>query len=160
MKKLKIYLDTSVINFLYANDVPELKKITVEFFDCFVMKNKYKVYVSNVVIQEINKTKERLKRNKLLKVISKYNINIFTFTKESEKLADIYFKNKIVPISQIEDAYHIAISTCNSIDILLSWNFKHLPNIKKQLAVKKVNEKEGYYSPLMMTNPMEVIYEI
>ncbi len=32
MRKLKIYLDTSVINFLFADDVPEFKKITEDFF--------------------------------------------------------------------------------------------------------------------------------
>ena len=33
MKKLKIYLDTSVINFLFADDVPEFRKITEDFFE-------------------------------------------------------------------------------------------------------------------------------
>ena len=32
MKKLKIYLDTSIISFLYADDAPEKQSITVEFF--------------------------------------------------------------------------------------------------------------------------------
>jgi len=32
MKKLRIYLDTSIINFLYADDAPDLKKITEELF--------------------------------------------------------------------------------------------------------------------------------
>ena len=33
MKKLKIYLDTSVINFLFADDSPEKQDITIEFFE-------------------------------------------------------------------------------------------------------------------------------
>mgnify|MGYP000871468752 CR=1 FL=1 len=31
MRKLKIYLDTSVINFLFADDAPEMKEITNVF---------------------------------------------------------------------------------------------------------------------------------
>lgn len=31
MKKLNIYLDTSVLNFLFADDAPQLKNITIEF---------------------------------------------------------------------------------------------------------------------------------
>lgn len=38
MKKLKIYLDTSVINFLFADDVPEFQKITEDFFENYVKK--------------------------------------------------------------------------------------------------------------------------
>ncbi len=33
MKKLKVYLDTSVINFLFADDTPELKTATIDFFE-------------------------------------------------------------------------------------------------------------------------------
>ena len=52
-RKLKIYLDTSVINFLFANDVPELKKITKEFFDKYVKNNIYIVYISDIVIKGV-----------------------------------------------------------------------------------------------------------
>lgn len=31
MKKLKVYLDTSIINFLFADDAPELKAATIDF---------------------------------------------------------------------------------------------------------------------------------
>jgi len=64
-----------------------------------------------------------------------------------------------IPPKKLEDAQHIAIATCNQMDILLSWNFKHLSNIQKQLSVKIINEKEGYFYPLILTNPMEVVYE-
>lgn len=159
MKKFKIYLDTSVINFLFANDVPELKKITEEFFQDYIEKNKYIVYVSDIVIREIEKTKNKIKRKKLLKIISKYGLRILRINEETNKLANIYIKMEIIPAKKIEDAQHIAISTCNKIDILLSWNFKHLANIKKQNDVKKINKKEGYFYSLILTNPMEVMYE-
>ena len=51
MKKLKIYLDTSVINFLFADDVPEFKKITDDFFENYIKKEKYLAYISDVVIR-------------------------------------------------------------------------------------------------------------
>jgi len=33
MRKLKLYLDTSVWNFFFADDAPEKRDITKEFFD-------------------------------------------------------------------------------------------------------------------------------
>lgn len=159
MKKLKIYLDTSVINFLFADDVPEFKKITHDFFENYVRKGKYLVYISDVVIAEIEKTKSREKKKVLLEIIERYSLRILTLSGESDALAGAYIKEKIIPPKKIEDAQHIAIATCNQMDILLSWNFKHLSNIQKQIDVKIINEKQGYFYPLILTNPMEVIYE-
>lgn len=159
MKKLKIYLDTSVISFLFADDVPEFKKITENFFKNYVKKGSYLVYISDVVIREIEKTSDETKKTNLLQTVRKYSLQILTFNEEADKLANIYIKEKVIPPQKIEDAQHIAISTCNQMDILLSWNFKHLANIQKQINVKIVNEKEGYFYPLTLTNPMEVIYE-
>ena len=159
MKKLRLYLDTSVLNFLFAEDVPEFKKITEEFFENYVKKGKYITYVSDVVIREIEKTKDEIKKISLLELIKKYSLQILTLNKDSDALANVYIRENIIPARKIEDAQHIAISTCNQIDILVSWNFKHLANIQKQIAVRIVNEKEGYFYPLILTNPMEVIYE-
>ena len=33
MKKLRIYLDTSVISFMFADDAPEKRDVTREFFE-------------------------------------------------------------------------------------------------------------------------------
>ena len=54
---------------------------------------------------------------------------------------------------------HIAICTIFEFYILLSWNFKHIANIMKQMQVASVNRKEGYLKELFLLNPMEVIYE-
>jgi len=159
VKKLKIYLDTSVINFLFADDVPEFRKITEDFFGNYVEKGKYLVYVSDVVIAEIEKTKSGDKKQLLLEVIEKYSLRILVLDKTSDALANVYLREKIIPPKKLEDAQHIAIATCNQMDILLSWNFKHLSNIQKQIGVKIINEKEGYFYPLILTNPMEVVYE-
>ena len=95
----------------------------------------------------------------LLEVIGKYSLIILTLDKASDDLAKVYLREKIIPPKKLEDIHHIAIATCNQMDILLSWNFKHLSNIQKQITVKITNEKEGYFYPLILTNPMEVVYE-
>ena len=66
MKKPKIYLDTSVINFLFADDTPDFKKVTIDFFENYF--SAYEVYISDVVLLEINKTHDENKRQKLLQV--------------------------------------------------------------------------------------------
>jgi len=159
MKPLKIYLDTSVINFLFANDTPDLKIITKDFFENFVRLGKYQVFVSDVVIREMEMTEDADRRAQLVSVVRDYSLRILRLNEEAERLAYTYITEKIIPPRNIEDARHIAIASCNQMDILLSWNFKHLANIHKQLAVKIINEREGYFYPLILTNPMEALYE-
>lgn len=86
-------------------------------------------------------------------------MRIFTIDKTVESLAAAYIREKVIPEKKLEDAQHIAIATSNQVDVLLSWNFKHLANIQKQISVKIVNEREGYFYPLVLANPMEVLYE-
>ena len=62
MAKTKIYLDTSVINFLFAEDAPEKKEITRDFFSNFVATGIYETFISDVVVQEINNTIDLNKR--------------------------------------------------------------------------------------------------
>ena len=158
MKKLKIYLDTSVINFLFADDSEEYKNITIDFFNNYL--NEYEVYISEIVFLEINKTKDIDKKNKLLNAIKKYHIEIFdVINNEIELLANRYLETGVIPENKYEDALHIAFSTYYDFDILLSWNFRHLANIKKQAQINSINKIEGYYKELNLYNPMEVMYE-
>ncbi len=112
-----------------------------------------------MIIAEIEKTKYGDKKKLLLEVIEKYSLRILILDETSDALANVYLREKIIPPKKLEDAQHIAIATCNQMDILLSWNSKHLSNIQKQIGVKIINEKEGYFYPLILANPMEVVYE-
>ncbi len=44
-------------------------------------------------------------------------------------------------------------------DVLLSWNFRHLANIKREREVLLVNIENGYNYPIRIVTPMEVDYE-
>ena len=159
MKKLRLYLDTSIINFVFADDAPEKKAITIDFFDNYVKRNVFEVFISDVVIEEIEKTKDIKKRKALLNVISQYEISIFTVSKEVLELAYKYVERGVVPEKKLDDARHLAIATTNECDVLVSWNFKHLVNINKEKQVSAINIQEGYYYPLRLTTPMEVMGE-
>lgn len=82
MNKIKIYLDTSVINFLFAHDAPDLKSATIDFFDNFIKTFTYETYVSEYVLQEINKTSDSEKKEQLLKVIGQYPIELIEIVKK------------------------------------------------------------------------------
>ena len=63
MKKLRIYLDSSVISFLYADDALERRDITTRFFETRLTE--YDVSISDVVLFEIGNTRNPAKRELL-----------------------------------------------------------------------------------------------
>jgi hypothetical protein len=159
MKKPKIYLDTSVINFLFADDAPDFKRITIDFFENYFVH--YEVYISDIVLLEINKTNDDVKKQELLQVIDDYPFIILEVQRDKRilHLSELYIKEKVIPEKKTEDAKHIAICTVFELDILLSWNFKHLANIHKEAFINAINEKEGYWKKLNLMSPLEALYE-
>jgi hypothetical protein len=51
---------------------------------------------------------------------------------------------------------HIAIATVIGVDVLVSWNFKHIVNLEKIKSFNTVNIREGY-NILEIRTPKEMI---
>ena len=60
-------------------------------------------------------------------------------TEEAIKLADTYITEKVVGKTSLEDCRHIALATINRVDVLASWNFKHIVNLKRIKEYNSVN---------------------
>ena len=160
MIRSTVYLDTSVINFLFADDAPEKKEITVDFFDNYVKTGIYETYWSDFVIDEINQTSDELKRIKLLKVASDYYVEHLKINQpqEVEKLAELYLTHGVMPPKKLYDALHVACCITERIDFLVSWNYKHLANVNRERKIIALNYQFGYLHPLRIITPSELIY--
>ena len=60
------------------------------------------------------------------------------------KLADTYIAEKVVGRTSLVDCRHIALATINKVDVLASWNFKHIVNLDRIKGYNSVNLKLGY----------------
>jgi len=54
------------------------------------------------------------------------------------------------------DALHIATATVAGVDLLVSWNFKHIVNARRIRAFNGVNVRAGY-SQIDIRTPREAI---
>ncbi len=148
MKKLKIYLDTSVYSALYDKRNLNRQKQTENFWN--FIKN-YELFFSDINLDEINGITNQELKNKL-KYLLKNGTKI-KFTPEVKELTEIYIKEGIIPKKYENDAIHIALTTVYSIDILISWNFKHIVKRKTRIGVNLINLKEGYRSIEILAPP-------
>ncbi len=121
MRELRIYLDTSVVNFLFADDAPEKRDATAEFFERVVRYSKT-VFVSQLVVDEIGRTRDEARREKLRAVLRDHDLPMLRPEPETEveMLATAYQRAGAIPAGQREDALHVAVCTVNMVDVLAS----------------------------------------
>jgi len=149
---LRVYIDTSVIGGCLDE---EFKKDSIKLFNEFV-KGAKTVVISDVLLFELEAAPAELKD--ILKRVPADHIEYVTLHKESIDLAKAYIKEGVVAGKSLSDARHIALATVARIDVLVSWNFKHIVNINRIHLFNSVNLKMGY--PLLeIRSPKEVLYE-
>jgi len=65
-------------------------------------------------------------------------------SEEADSLAAAYLAQKVVPADYEDDAYHVAVCSVARIEYLVSWNFKHLANVRREAGFNAVNLLQGY----------------
>jgi predicted nucleic acid-binding protein len=139
----------------FVDDAPQYKADTLKLFD-EIRAGKFVPYTSEYVTEELEKTKDTVKKAKMIALISDYNIDVLPFNDEIARLAKIYVDNGIIPIKFPDDALHIAAATFYDMDYIVSLNFKHIVKHKTILETELINAKEGYKRVFIHT-PAEVI---
>lgn len=154
MKKPQLYLETSVWSYYFADDAPEKREVTIRFFDR-IKQDEYEIFISDVVIEEIGRADDNKKRS-LLNLIAEHSPTMLVINEEVAELAQRYISEGVLPASKIDDAMHAAAATVFEADALISWNLKHLANLRKMELINGINMKEGYSKRLELITPMEV----
>ncbi len=145
-----VYLDTSVIG-SYYDPRDNLRRAQTRQF--WMKLGEYSVNISKLVIDELREIADQRLRFSLLKLVSAFKV--LEITPEIEALADEYVKGGVVPVLFRSDAIHLAAATVNSVNYLVSWNFKHLVNVRTRGLVNEVNLKRSYRA-LDIVSPQEL----
>lgn len=153
LRKLRVYLDTSVISHLDQQDNPEYMQVTKEFWE-EVKKGKYDIYISDAVTTELDECPEP-KRSKLFEYLNGIQYDKIAVDEQVMELAEKYIAAGIIPAKFSGDAIHIAAASIKDCEILVSWNLKCIVKLKTIQGVNEVNKLMGYkeiqlVSPLMM----------
>jgi predicted nucleic acid-binding protein len=150
-KKIKLYLDTSVISALFDDRNPGRQNLTEIFFS--ELKS-YSIYISTITLKEIEETPDEKLRKQLEETVMGHWV--LSITDDIDALAKEYIKHGAIPERFEDDAYHIAIAVINEMDYLLSWNFKHLVREKTRETVRRVNTEIGLRRIEILT-PAEIL---
>jgi predicted nucleic acid-binding protein len=154
MKPLRLYLETSVWNFCFADDAPDKRDATIAFFNGLAAGS-YELFISPVVFEEFDRASPE-KRQRLYELLARHKPGSLELTKEMTELARQYLAHGAIPPSNPEDARHVACATIAELDAVISWNMKHIANLRRQERIQAVNILNGYHKPLYLITPREV----
>ena len=149
MKKMLLYLDTSVFGGVFDDEFMVDSKRVIEY-----LKNgTAQLLISDTVIAEINRAPEHIKN--LLTMIPPENVKFATDFSEANILSEQYLGENIVSAKWKEDTLHVALATINHADAIVSWNFKHIVRLDKIKAYNQVNLQNNY-GIITIISPKEV----
>ena len=136
--KQRIYIDTSVVGGYFDE---EFKEATTALFQR--LENGEIIFVvSDLLDLELINAPQKVRE-----LLYNYSADKFVrieLTEEAIKLADTYVSEKVVGQTSLEDCRHIAIATIKKVDVLASWNFKHIVNLDRIKGYNSVNLRLGY----------------
>jgi len=149
--KQRIYIDTSVIGGYFDE---EFKDATRDLFKRFE-NNEITFVVSDLLDLELIGAPKNVRE--LPYKFSADKFERVELTDEAVILADTYILEKVVGKTSLEDCRHIAIATINKVDVLASWNFKHIVNLDRIKGYNSVNYRLGY--PMIeIRSPKDLIH--
>ena len=93
MARPKVYIETTVISYVFNKNYPGRQKVAQRVFD-LVKEKEIAAFISDVVIGEIDKAPDKL-REKLSKLVA--GIKVLPVTKEVDRLVEKYLQEKVFP---------------------------------------------------------------
>lgn len=144
--KQGLYLETSVVGAYLDNGQPFRRDLTIRWWEHEL--SEYRPFSSVLVQRELEMIAEPRRTGylKLIKPLDKLDL-----TEEVAILAEGYISRGIFHRKYIADALHVALASYHKIDYLVTWNFGHIANVRKQARMRLFNTAAGFFAPVIVT---------
>jgi predicted nucleic acid-binding protein len=145
MKK-SLYLETSVIGAYLDNGEPFRRDLTIRWWEHELPE--YRAVVSVLVQRELERVPEPHRTGYLNLVRPLEQVEL---AEEATIIAEGYITRGIFHRKYIADALHVALASFHKIDYLVTWNFGHLANVRRQARIRLFNTAAGFFVPMIVT---------
>lgn len=144
--KISLYLETSVPGAYLDNGDPFRRDLTIRWWEHEM--SEYQAFSSVLVLREFERIAEP-HRTGYLNLIAP--LEQLELVDEVAILAEGYIERGIFHRKYIADAIHVALASFHKIDYLVTWNFGHIANVRKQARLRLFNTAAGFFSPVIVT---------
>ncbi len=156
---MRIYIESTIPSYVVARPARDLlqaarQQLTKDWWD--LKRAKHELFTSQVVLDEITDGEAAMAQQRLDLMAQ---IKLLDLTDEAKALTKNILASGLLPADADRDAAHIALATVHEMDILLSWNCRHIANAAIQARLRRLAEKSGYALPVLCT-PDELTGEL
>ena len=144
--KQSTYLETSVVGAYLDNGEPFRRDLTIRWWEHEL--SEYRAVISPLVVRELERVAEP-HRSAYLNLIR--NLEQVELAEEAAILAEGYISRGIFHRKYMADALHVAVASFHKIDYLVTWNFGHLANVRRQARIRLFNTAAGFFVPMIVT---------
>ena len=147
----RLYFDTSVFGGVYDEEFEEISNLLFEK----VRLGQIICVYSDLSETELQNAPQRVRQ--YFADLPEEHLQFVEVTEEAYELAQKYIDENVVGKTSTDDCRHIATATLNKVDILVSWNFKHIVNVFRIRGYNSINLRLGY-TQLDIRSPKEIVY--
>jgi hypothetical protein len=87
-----------------------------------------------------------------------HGIAVLDLTPEARDLAACFITRRLIPAKGFEDAFHIELTTVHGINILLTWNCRHIANAEILHRLADAGRNFGYVLPGFVSLPKSAAF--
>ena len=120
MKRPRIYADTSVFGGCFDDEFATESKLLFED----IKFGKFILVISTTTLGELERAPDYVQN--ILAELPPVSVETIDFCDEIAVLRDAYLEAAILGPQSKADAEHIAAASVANVDLVVSWNFKHI----------------------------------
>jgi hypothetical protein len=154
--RMRIYIESTIPSYVVARPARDLlqaarQQLTRDWWD--FKREQHELFTSQVVIDEIAYGEKQMAQRRLAIMQA---IPLVQTLERGRELAQRILSSGLLPVTADRDAAHIALASVYEMDILLTWNCRHIANARIQQRLRKLVEDDGFTLPVICT-PEEML---
>ena len=150
----RVYIETSVWGMTAPGQNPALANPTLQFMNQCENRT-FVPCISYIVILEIQDAPQDV-QDAVNKQMVRINPELLAMSAEVDALAQEFIDAGIVPSRRTDDAKHVACAMVHECDFLVSWNYRHIANVRKSKGFNAVAILFGLNAKLEIHTPLEL----
>ena len=157
---MRIYIESTIPSYVVARPARDLlqaarQQTSRDWWE--LKRHQHELFTSEIVLAEISEGEAAMAKQRL--EVMRDNIKSLRLTDDTEALTRRILESGLLPLDADRDAAHIALATIYEMDILLSWNCRHIANASIQARLRRLAGQMGLALPVLCT-PDEMTGEL
>ena len=155
---MRIYIESTFPSYVVARPARDLlqaarQQLTRDWWE--LKREKHELFTGQLVLDEIAFGEPEMARRRLELVA---DLTLLESTEEAGRLPRNIMDSGLLPAKAEGDGAHIALATVHQMDILLTWNCRHIANAFIRGRLRRLIAACGYSTPTICT-PEELLQD-